>query len=208
MKFPFFASFLVFCAIFYIRNRAADRKRESIKQAYFDRETKANSVRKQSLDNLDYISIPLDRLPVNVCSEDPQIAEYLSDLKTLAEEKIVNFTGLTNTDLKLAYGPANLPFLQKCDLSYTHLVRVLQDWAKRLYDLDCHDEALTVLLFSLECKTDISAAYYLTADIYTEKNTPEKIKDLIEIAGSINSLMKNSIIENLKERIGESQSAD
>lgn len=201
MKFPFLASFLVFCAIFYIRNRTADRKRENAKKAYFNRELKANSVRKQPLDNLDYISIPLDSLPLGVLADDPQIMEAVSDLKGLSDEKIVNFTGLTNTDLKLEYGPANLPFLQKCDFNYTHLVRVLQDWAKRLYDLDRHDDALTVLLFSLECKTDISSAYYLTADIYTEKGTPEKINDLIETAESINSLMKNNIIENLKKRL-------
>ena len=201
MKFPFLASFLVFCAVFYIRNRLSDRKRVNAQKAYYDRELEANSVRKQPLDNLDYISIPLDRLPLDVCANDPQIMEALSDLRILANEKIVNFTGLTNTDLKLEYGPANLPFLQKCDFNYTHLVRALQDWAKRLYDLDYHDDALTVLLFSLECKTDISSAYYLTADIYIEKNSPEKINGLIETAESINSLMKNNIIENLKKRL-------
>lgn len=201
MKFPFLASFLLFCLLIFYNNKKSEKKRLQAKKEYFDRESIANCTRKQPIDDLDYISIPLDRLPTNVCPDDAVIKECLSDINRLSEDKIVNFTGLTNTDLKLQYGPANLPFLQKCDLCYTHLVRVLQDWAKRLYDLDYHDDALTVLQFSLECKTDISSAYYLTADIYQEKGTPEKINELIELAGSINSLMKNSIIENLKERL-------
>lgn len=200
MKYPFLASFLVFCAVFYLRNRKVDKQRERNKKEYFDLEARANNTRKQPLDNLDYIKIPLEMLPISVCTEDSIISECLSDLNELVKDDIVNFTGLTNTDLKLQYGPANLPYLQKCDMCYTHLVRVLHDWAKQLYSLNQPKDALTVLEYAININADISNIYFMCADIYLENNTPEKIDSLIETASSLNSVIKDSIIRTLNSK--------
>lgn len=200
MKYPFFASFLVLCAIFYHNRKKADKISARIMTDYFIRENEANNTRKQPLDDLNYIKIDPDTLPVNEKSDDDTVRECVADIRKLAEESIVNFTGMTNTDLKLEYGPANLPFLQKCDMNYTQLVRTLNTWARRLYDLDDHENALKVLEYAIECKADVSSIYYMAADIYLENNTPEKINDLISTADSLNSMIKSHIVEKLKEK--------
>lgn len=202
MKYPFLASFLVFCVIFYLRNKKTDMQRERQRKEYFELEAKANNTRKQPLDNLNYINIPFDSLPTTICTDDSVIKECLSDLENLCNEDIVNFTGLTNTDLKLQYGPANLPYLQKCDLSFTHLVRVLNDWSAQLSKLGFNDDALTVLEFAISIKADVSNIYFLAADIYIEKNTPEKIDELISTASQLNSIIRDSIIRTLKNKTG------
>ena len=201
MKYPFFASFLVLCALFYYKRKKADRTEANIMAEYYERENRANNTRKQPVDNLDYINIPLEQLPMELCKDDELIAEYHQDITRLLAEKIVNFTGQTNTDLKLLYGPANLPFLQQCDFNYTHLVTVLHNWAKRLYDLQYTDAALTVLEYAVSIKADISGVYFLAADIYVNNNTPEKINALIAAAEGLESVMKNSIINKLNEKI-------
>lgn len=205
MKYPFFASFLILCALFYHNIKKSSRNDTISKQAFWDRENKANNTRKQPLDKLDYIRIPLDRLPTDICTDDETIKSCLSDLRILAEESIVNFTGITNTDLKLEYGAANLPFLQKCDLSYTHLTRVLDEWSSRLLELNQTDEALTVLEYAVEIKADISNIYYKAADIYLERNTPDKINHLIDRIASTNSIIKKSIISNLENRLDKKE---
>lgn len=197
MKYPFLASFLVFCVVFYFRNKKVDRQREKIKKDYFDLEAKANNTRKQPLNDLEYIKIPISELPTGICTDNSVIKECLSDLNELLNDDIVNFTGLTNTDLKLQYGPANLPYLQKCDMSYTHLVRVLNDWATELYNQNYHDKALTVLEYAISIKADISNVYYMAADIYLENNNPEKINILIDTASNLNSVIKDSIVRTL-----------
>ncbi len=163
MKYPFFASFLVLCAIFYHNRKKADRSHAKIMQDYFKRENEANNTRKQPLDDLEYINIDLDRLPTQVYCDDNLIAECIKDLTRLCDESIVNFTGLTNTDLKLKYGPANLPFLQQCDLNYTQLVRILNTWASRLFELNDHDSALAVSEYAISLKADVSNIYYLAS---------------------------------------------
>ena len=201
MKYPFFASFLVLCAVFYHNRKKADRNSEKIMRDFFDRENEANNTRKQPLDNLDYISIPFDSFPVDILSDDPIITECISDIKRLMEESIVNFTGQYITDLKLQYGPANLPFLQRCDFNYSSLVTALHRWAKKLYEENYHKEALTLCEYAISIKADVSGIYYMAADIYIENGCPSKIEKLITVAESLNSAMKNSIIKGLKEKM-------
>ncbi|MBR3635624.1 MAG: hypothetical protein IKN47_05450, partial [Lachnospiraceae bacterium] len=150
-------------------------------------------------DDLEYIKIPLETLPTDVCSNDDITKECIEDLRKLADESIVNFTGMTNTDLKLKYGPANLPFLQQCDLNYTQLVRILNTWGTKLNELEQTDAALRVFEYAIECKADVSNIYYMTADIYKTKNETDKIRHLIECAEELNSVLKDHIIKKLNE---------
>lgn len=180
------------------------REKEAKKyQEFWDEEAKANSTRRQSLDDLEYITIPFETLPINILPADEQaaeqISEYISTLHTLAEAPIVNFTGLTNTELKLKYGAPNIDLLSSYDQAYTLLARTLNDWARALYANDYKDEAMAILEFAISTKTDVSESYYLLANIYKEKNTTEKIKELISVASEINSLMSKSIVNKLEE---------
>ncbi|MBO4845336.1 MAG: hypothetical protein J5525_03420 [Lachnospiraceae bacterium] len=199
MKYPFFASFLVLCAVFYHNRKKADRSHAKIMQDYFNRENEANNTRKQPLDDLEYVKIPLDTLPTDVCLDDDIIKECVEDLRKLADESIVNFTGMTNTDLKLRYGPANLPFLQQCDLNYTQLVRILNTWGTKLMELDKPDAALNVFEYAINTRADVSNIYYMTADIYKERNETDKIRHLIESVETLNSVLKDHIIKKLNE---------
>ena len=83
MKYPFFASFLVLCAIFYHNRKKADRSHAKIMQDYFKRENEANNTRKQPLDDLEYINIDLDRLPTQVFCDDDLIVECINDITIL-----------------------------------------------------------------------------------------------------------------------------
>ena len=199
MKFPFLASFILLIITITLASKQAEKKRRKKDQEFWEREHKANSVRKKSLDDLEYIAIPFDSFPMNTAADDEIIASCHRDLEGLRGEKIVNFTGFSNTDLKLEYGTANITPLSQYDQNYTLFVRTLQTWAKRLYELGCHDDALTVLEYAIATRTDISATYYLAASIYHEKGQDEKIRHLLLVAETLQSAMKNAIVRTLKE---------
>lgn len=199
MKFPFLASFIVFIITITLAGKRAEKKRRKKDEDFWERERRANSVRKKSLDDLEYISIPFDSFPMNTATDDEVIVSCHKDLESLRDEKIVNFTGLSNTDLKLEYGTANITVLSQYDQNYTLFVRTLQTWAKRLHELGHHNEALTVLEYAVATRTDISATYYLAASIYHEKGQTDKIKHLLFVADTLQSAMRNSIVRTLKE---------
>lgn len=197
MKYPFFASFIVFCLWLMYEIHKKRNQEAKIYQDFVDRENEANSTRKKPLDDLKYISIPFDRLPISILTENERIKEYVDTLHFLSENPIVNLTGISNTDLKLTYGAANLDTLAKYDEAYTTLARTLNSWGTLLYDNGYTSEAEQVLSFAIETKTDIKKTYLLLAKIYKETERSEKIKELISAASETNSLITDNIVSEL-----------
>lgn len=198
MNFAFLASCLLFCGVIYHAiSRSRNIEENSIKE-FWSKEQRANSVRKKSLDNLDYITIPDWLLSLELTNSSEQLKEQLNELKELSETPIVNLTGISNTDLKLTYGTANITILSQYDFQYTNMVRVLQKLAEELVALGEKELAIQVLEFSVSTRTDVSKTYYLLSSLYEEVHTPEKKEFLIQQAEHINSIMKDSIVRTLQ----------
>ena len=199
MKTLFLSSLIVFCGLIAYENRKHKKMVEKSENDFWETEKKANSTRKKSLDHLIYITIPFEKLPMDTLKENPEITEYHRLLTELSTQKIVNLTGFTNTDLKLAYGTANINCLSDYDQNYTLLVRTLQSWAELLYVSGYIAQAQTILEFSISTDTDVSHSYYLLADIYDVNGETEKKLELINIAEKLNSSMHKVIVRTLQE---------
>lgn len=203
MKFPFFASFLIFCLwLSYEIHKHRNQEAKS-RDAFWEKEAAANNTRRKSLDDLDYIRIPFDSLPMDTLKEDPAIMQCHETLHELSASPIVNLTGISNTDLKLTYGAPNIDLLSCYDQRYTLLARTLQDWAAALAGKDFPLEAVSVLEFAVSTHTDVSASYKLLSSLYQKQGCPEKIRDLIPIAESLNSGMKKHILSLLEEALSQ-----
>lgn len=195
----FLSSLIVFCIVIALTNRRHKKLIEKYEKDFWDRETRANNTRKKSLANLAYISIPDYLIPENFMPEDAEVSELFETLRYLSNQKIVNLTGYTNTDLKLEYGTANITCLSEYDQNYTLLARTLQRLAEILYKSGRIKKARTVLEFAVSTDTDVSHSYYLLADIYDAEGEYDKKAALIEKAGSLRSTMKNVIVRTLQE---------
>lgn len=193
-----FSSFTIFCIIFSIALRRTKRIEQNLDQDFWEREQKANFTRKKSLDSLNYITIPEEILQMKPDCMTSEIASCLRDLNDLSAFQIVNFTGYTNTDLKLEYGTANINILSDYDFHYTNLVTLLQKLAELLHDVLEDALAVKTLEFAVSTGTDVSKSYYLLAQLYQETGKPEKIEELIVQAQNIRSILKDTIVENLR----------
>ncbi|WP_049945730.1 hypothetical protein [Butyrivibrio sp. LC3010] len=209
MRLPFFTSFILFVIFTNIAIHRSNRKARKNEDDFWNKELRANSTRRKSLDSLDYITIPIERLPFGVVSGNHEIDFCERNIKNLSDQKIVNFTGITNTDLKLQYGAPNITELTIYDQNYTTLVTTLQKWAKELYDAGLYKEATELLEFSISTKSDVTATYRLLCDMYKNKLSLEnpdihkKIESLLPIARSLNSLSKDNIISILNEYLDD-----
>lgn len=202
MNFSVFASFMIF-VVFLVwlqyEIKKHSRYDEKKQKEYWAREREANSTRKKSLDDLDFITLPLETFPMDIMSSDEKVMEYHETIRHLSKESIVNLTGISNTDLKLRYGVANLPILSQYDQCYTHLVRTLQLWASYLHDNGYEKECVTILEFAIETGTDISSTYKLLATIYVKNGNKAKLDWLKSKTEALNSAMKKPIDRMLKE---------
>ena len=199
MKYPVFASFIIFILLVRHNIRRNRRIEEGNEKAFWDRERKANEVRKKPLDDLVYVKPDMSSFPTDVMADDPEIKECMQLLGELEDQKIVNLTGMTNTDLKLKYGVANLKLLTEYDDRYTLLVQTIQKWADKLWENGYTKEAIPLLEEQVRIHADITSAYRKLAVYYRDNNEPEKIENLKKTAETLNSSSKNVILRSLEE---------
>lgn len=222
MKTLFLSSLISFCLLIFLLNKRHSKMEKSMKDAFWKREEEANHTRRKSLDNLPYITIPLEELPL-AChitgdtadirntddaadirnTGDAAANEAISEeckeiLRSLSTQKIVNLTGYTNTDLKLSYGTANITCLTEYDQNYTLLVSTLQKWAEALYRGGAKKECRQVLEYAVSVGTDVSHTYFLLADLYDEEGESDLKCSLIEKASGLSSLSSKVIVRTLQ----------
>ena len=199
------ASVLIFSAVIALYLMRSKKNESSSRETFWEKEVRANSTRRKPLDDLDYIKLPVEDFPMALLNDIPKAEDYKQIIQSLSELPIVNFTGITNTELKLRYGAPNIDLLMSYDQNYTLLVRTLQQWAQMLYDAGYVNEARRMLEFSVSTGTDVSATYRLLCQIYNEQHTPERIGELYPVAEMLNSAMQKTIVRILREA---DQSAD
>lgn len=198
---PLFTTIVLGAIFIWLYMRITTKKTDSQVKEMLEKERRANFTRKQSLDNLNYISINPDDFHLDEPYDNELIAELMKRINILSSQKIVNFTGITNTDLKLTYGVANLPTLTEYDQNYTLLCRTIYDLGRELNSLEKKEAAITVLEQGVKCGSDISANYLLLADLYLETGRRSNIAKLISSAENINSMTKKSTIAKLNEKM-------
>lgn len=201
LRLPILAIVIAFIIILTISINKSNKKMKEQTESFWEKEHRSNFVRKKPLDGLAYLTIPEHFLSMPVSEEDGHALDALDMLKHLSGQKIVNLTGITNTDLKLTYGTANITVLTQYDQNYTQLAHALQQFAASLADNHHPKEAMEVLEYAISTKTDVSASYLLLADLYTADGHPEKIENLIDTASSLDTLLSPSIVRNLQKKL-------
>lgn len=198
MNFGLLASFIVFSLFISLEIKRHSKKAKNSEENFWARESQANSVRRKSLDDLNYIKIPLETFPMHLLNDNPEVIDCIDTIKSLADRKIVNLTGWSNTDLKLEYGTANITLLSEYDQNYTLLVRTLQKWADALTEAGYQLEACALMKFAVSTQTDVSRTYYQLADYWFSRGEAFRIPQLIQTAEGLRSSNRDTIIRHLK----------
>ncbi len=196
MLLPILCAFIIVTIYITIRRNAATRSEQKMWDDFHAREREANWTRKQDISNLAYIKLPLDALPLGQFSDESLIS-FEQALRDLSTQPICNLNGISNTDLKLRYGAANLNALSQCDTNYSTLVSLLANYGEKLFELNHPAEARQVLEYALTLDSDVGKTYDVLATIYKYAGEPEKIDDLYRSAEKITSIRRNSILRKL-----------
>ena len=197
---PIFTTIVISFLCIMIYMKTTTNKFNTGDAAALEREHKANGVRKQSLDELNYIEIPFEYLPFDESITDETLINDMNLIKGFSDKKIVNFTGISNTDLKERYGVANLTLLTEYDQNFTSLVKALDSWGEHLINLEMIEDARVVLEYAVSIESDIKSTYVALAGIYAESFEFDQIDVLKSHAENLKSLMQMPILRALKEK--------
>lgn len=200
---PFFlVLFIIFIIWFRYEYKKGMKGSSDSLNAFLEKEKRSNLVPKADISDLPYISVPSECLTFHDTS-DEELIEYEKHFHDLSEKKILNLTGITNTDLKFKYGTGNLPLLTEYDNNYTDLARSIVKYGRSLYNNGFIEDAKKVLLFGINIHTDVSANYTLLASIYKEENNEAGITKVIDAANALASMTKDSLLNSLYDILGK-----
>lgn len=208
---PIFLAFtLLFAAYLHYKIRQSNNN-STERESLIEVETKANFTRKKDLSALTYIRIDFDKLPLHYGESSKHISDNLSPetreeiiscekkLLSLKDKKIVNFTGVTNTDLKLQYGVANLPFLMQYDENFSKFSRILSKWGKLLFNAGEFQAAKMVLEYAADCRCDIEDIFLTLGKIYIAEGNRSAITHLSDKLDCFDEIRRNIILKKLSE---------
>lgn len=198
MHFPVFIIIVAMALIFKIfMNRSS--KRYDPDREFLERERRADLTPRQSLDDLPFIQVDPEALPLSVPMDRAEAKERQDTIRGMSEKKILNFTGKSNTDLKLEYGAPNINFLSACDMNYTRLVQSLAMLAEDYLKAGYEEEAQALLEYGISIGTDVKKNYTLLAGLYDKKGESGKISGLAAAADKLNSLSRTTILSALEQ---------
>ena len=147
---------------------------------------------KKDISNLNYLIITEDKIPQNLTTDAKK------SLETLCGQKMLNLSSMSNTDLKLEYGVANLDELSACDDRFSTFERNAAIYAQELSDAGYTDQARQLLEFAVSCHVDNSSIYTQLAAIYQTGGNLSGILQLQEAAAQLAPFPQKIILEKLK----------
>ena len=151
----------------------------------------ANGIRKQDISQLNYITIPLEKIPQKLDTMTEK------DFFSFAEKPMLNLSGISNTDLKLQYGTANLEFLSGCDTNYMDMIALLPAYVEELLEAGQMDTAQMLLEFAVNTKADSRKIYQQLISIYQKTNQIHKLEHLKTVSNELPELIRGIIQKDL-----------
>ena len=175
--FPFLLIFIVFICIltYYSKKGSALQKK----------------VTAEDISQLDYITIPLEKFPQKF-NTDSEEAFF-----SFSNKQMLNLTGISNTDLKLNYGTANLAILSEYDANYTDMIAILPQYAMELTEAGASNTAKALLEFGISTNADSSKIYKQLASLYHAEGNTHKIEELLIKAEELPTYTKSAIQKEL-----------
>ena len=202
MGFPILPFFLLFLVLLAIRLNYLKAKRQQQEDEFLAKEREAKITPAKDISNLRYITIPIEKFPLNF-SNDEKVIEIETQLKELSTHKLLNLSGVSNTDLKLTYGTSNFETMSQIGEDFDKACILLNSYAKALVEAGMENDAVNVLEFAIGIGTDISESYIMLSDCYKKRSQTEKLSFLRERILNSNLLLKNSILNKIDDSTEE-----
>lgn len=200
MKFLLLPSITILILVLNHNIRKNKSKDEHSVHSYLSREDAANSTRRKDLSTLPYIEVPLNTLPLDITLNDEkkqlQISQYIKEIRSLSEKQMLNLIGISNTELKEQYGPANLELLTMYDINYSRYIRNLHLLADCIYS-EFPEEAIYIWEYCLSIGTDISGTYGKLGQHYIDNSNKEQFMKLYDYIPNRDTISGKTIINKL-----------
>ena len=189
--FPFLTIFIIFILVLTYHIKKNDAAQAKVQEEFWEKERRSNAVRKQDISKLDYITIPFEKIPQKLHTPTEEAFFAFGD------KQMLNLTGISNTDLKLQYGTANLEVLSKCDTNFSDMIALLPEYTLELLEAGQEASAKDLLEFAISHNADSRKIYRQLADIYRSHQDTASLEKLQEASKALPELTRLAVQKDL-----------
>ena len=179
--FPFLTAFMIFIVVIAVLRARSTKAEKERTDAFWNRENEANSSRRVDLSTITYYSFDSSGLP-DAPEGDAELSSKYNAITLAAEKRLLNLNGISNTDLKLTYGPQNLDELTIYGDNFSALENAIFQYGVALHEAGYPAEAIRTLEKGIALPTDLTQNYLKLADYYEENGNDRKLSDLAGLA--------------------------
>jgi hypothetical protein len=154
------------------------RRNEILMEDYIEAERNANSARRKDIDPSLFFVPDLNSRP----AARPGSKAYARVVSQAGQRMLKFETPLSNTELKLAYGPSQLEDIAFMEENFSRFIRALLEWAEELIEAGINSDALRILEYTLDLGSEYLKSYTLTADCYAKDARADSLNELITLA--------------------------
>ncbi len=203
MAFPsIFIIFVIFVVLFQYHLRKNMRQENINREQFWNNEEKSLSTRRKEFNENDYIKPNLSKLSFpTVHSLNPGQTLHYQQIKNRLQElssmDLMNFSNLTNTELRIRFGTANQTVITQNEANYNSFLKSLADYGHLMIEFEEINEAIVAFEECIRLGSDYSDHFITLAQLYLQKNQRYKVTDLIEKAESLKSLNRSIILKKL-----------
>lgn len=157
----------------------AFKGRYSLMNDFLERERTANSVRRKEIE--DFFTPDLSALPVTDdgdASQEKVLRRAVLTMVRLPQQ-------MTNIDIKMAYGAAQLEKIIQYEENFHSYLEALIEWAESLAAVGRNDDALRILWHTVaDLQSEYRKSYTLAADLYAANRDMDGLNALLTKAES------------------------
>lgn len=202
MGFPaIFAFFIVVVFLFNYRLKKASREEKKVNVTFWQKERESYSVRKQALSEADYLHPSIEHLCFPTLALDSYDQQYFDSLKnkitSLSKKNMMNFSQLTNTEIRFRFGAANQNIISENETNYNAYLKALAEYGKFMNTHNETHEAIAAYEECIDLKSEYSVHYLSLAGLYASQKNKEAFHILCEKASVIDSTSHTKIHEKL-----------
>lgn len=204
MAFPsFFIIFVILIFIFQHHLRKNIKAENKSKDEFWQKEQSSLVVRKKEFTQDDYIVPKIDELSLAVppnmeAGDELQLKQLIKRIKDLSSLDMMNFSQLTNTEIRLKFGTANQSIVTNNEYTYNNYLKTLASYAYLMNEYSNKTESIIALEQCISLGSDYSEHFHYLAKLYLEDHSTDKYKQLIDKVNKMTTLNKKGILEKLE----------
>ncbi|MCL1863380.1 MAG: hypothetical protein FWF78_07430 [Defluviitaleaceae bacterium] len=146
-----------------------NKRRDETRRRFLESEDAANSVRKKEIDPALFYTADLSVLPPIPEGDPHQVARCAKRVMIYFAEP------LTNLELKMQYGPAQMDFIAEYEENFNAYLKALTKWAAEATDAD----AIKILQHAISLGSEYRDTYRLAADILSKQGDKYGMESLL-----------------------------